>query len=117
LADGPEYFLKIDVEGFEYNVVAGAARILSSVNVSAVIIELNNSGEEYGYGNEEIHQKLLGFGFTPVAYAPLRRELTRLGSYNHNSGNTIYVKDFEGIAERCRSAPRRIVHTANGLEI
>ncbi len=37
------YFLKIDVEGFEYYVLEGANRLLSSENVLAIIIELNDN--------------------------------------------------------------------------
>jgi FkbM family methyltransferase len=117
LAGGTQYFLKIDVEGFEYNVVEGASRILSSADVSAVIIELNGSGEEYGHSDVEVHRRLLSFGFMPVAYDPFCRELTRLSSFNENRDNTIYVREFETIAARCKAAPRRIVHTANGLAI
>lgn len=111
------YFLKIDVEGFEYNVLQGAAKILSSDNVSALIIELNGSGDEFGHGNDEIHQKLLGFNFIPVAYEPQSRTLTRLDGYNRNGGNTIYVKDVDLIAGRCKSAPKRVVHTAGGTTV
>ena len=117
LAKDKQYFFKIDVEGFEYNVLEGASEILSNNNVSAVIIELNDSGEEFGHSNEDIHKKLLFFGFIAVAYEPQARNLTKLKSYNKNGGNTIYVKDFALISERCKSAPKRVVHTACGLNI
>ena len=111
------YFLKIDVEGFEYNVIEGAQELLSTNNISAIIIELNGAGEEFGHNNEDIHKKLTNFGFISVSYEPQMRTLTRLDSYNKTRGNTIYVKDIALIAERCNSAPKRVVHTACGIKI
>jgi len=112
-----KYFLKIDVEGFEYNVLAGAADVLSTNNVSAIIIELNGSGHEFGSSNDHVHKKLLSHGFTPVAYDPQQRTLSELESYNRKLPNTIYVKDFTIMSERCKTAARRVVHTAWGKQI
>lgn len=112
-----KYFLKIDVEGFEYNVIQGASKILSKDNIDAIIIELNGSGDEFGYTNEDVHLKILSFGFTSVRYEPFTRVLSKLDGYNKSSGNTIYIKDFDRIAQRCKLAPRRIIHTANKIDI
>jgi len=117
LADDHRYFMKVDVEGFEYNVIEGASRLLATDDVSAIIIELNGSGEAFGHRNEDVHDRLAGFGFIPVAYDPRTRVLARRSSYNTDGGNTIYVKNVERIAERCRSAPKRVVHTAGGISI
>lgn len=111
------YFLKIDVEGFEHKVLEGAERLFASDRVPAIIIELNGSGEKYGYSNDAVHGKLLAFGFRPVAYEPRNRLLTPLESYNETSGNTLYVKDLADIVERCRSAPQHVIHTADGITI
>ncbi len=89
-----QYFFKIDVEGFEYNVIEGASAVLLNNSVSAIIIELNGSGEEFGHSNEDIHKKLLSFGFFAVAYEPQTRNLTELKSYNQNGGNTILCKRY-----------------------
>ena len=42
---------KIDVEGYEYPLLTGAEELLSTT-LQAVIIELNESGREYGYSDE-----------------------------------------------------------------
>jgi FkbM family methyltransferase len=112
-----KYFFKIDVEGFEYNVVEGAKKILSSENTQAVIIELNGSGEAYGFMNNEIHQKLLEFNLKPVSYNPFLRTLVELNDYNRKGGNTIYVKNIALISARCKTAPKQIIHTASGISI
>jgi len=111
------YFLKIDVEGFEYKVIEGASEVLLSNNVSAIIIELNGSCQDFGHSNEDIHKKLLSFGFFAVAYDPRVRKITPLKSYNKDRGNTIYVKDVALISERCKAAPKRVIHTAFGMKI
>lgn len=110
-----KYFLKIDVEGFEYNVIEGAHKILESPNAMALILELNNSGQEFGHSNESIHHKITGLQFIAVSYDPIRRSLTPLDSYNKNSKNTIYVKNFGLMQERCLSAPKRCIHTAGHI--
>lgn len=107
--DGP-YFLKIDVEGFEYSVLEGSKNILKSGKIMAIIIELNQNGEKFGHTNDEIHEVLNSHGYTAVSYDPFNRNLKILNSYNHKLPNTIYVKDVELISNRCKSAPLRIIH-------
>jgi FkbM family methyltransferase len=107
------YFFKIDVEGFEYQVLQGGLGIIGSDQTSALIIELNGSGEEFGHSNEDVHRALLALQFHPVSYDPRTRTLKKMDGYNRIGGNTIYVKDFELMSNRCKSAPKRCIHTAN----
>jgi len=109
--------LKIDVEGFEYNVIEGAGKVLSNPNILGLIIELNGSGDEYGHSNDHVHALIIGLGYTAYKYDPLSRSFTALSSYNKNKGNTIYLKNLSLVSERCKSAPFRIVHTANENKI
>jgi len=117
LDQNSSYFFKIDVEGFEYNVLEGALKILSTKKVVAIIIELNGSGDEFGHSNEKTHNKLLSFDYIPVAYEPKTRTLIKLNNYNKNGGNTIYVMDLELIQDYCTSSPKRIIHTAFDVKI
>ena len=112
-----KYFLKIDVEGYEFNVIEGSSNLLSSDAISAVIIELNGSGLEFGYSDEKVHQKLIGFGFKPIRYNPKLRIVTESNSFNKNLRNTIYVKDIERISNLCKISDKRVIHTAWGLQI
>ena len=112
-----QFIIKIDVEGYEFNVLNGATKILSSENLVAIIIELNGSGEEFGHTNEEIHQKLLSYKLTPVSYSPIERKIIRLNGYNKGNVNTLYVKNIEQIEGLCKNALYRIVHTAHNLKI
>lgn len=108
-----EYFIKIDVEGFESRVIRGAERILSSGNVVAMIVELNGRGVEFGSTNEEVHQKIIAHGLIPISYDPATREIKKLDGFNKNEGNTLYVRSVEEARGFVKTAPKRVVHTAN----
>jgi FkbM family methyltransferase len=90
--------IKIDVEGFETNVINGAFNILSNVNLKAIIIELNGSGIRYGFDDNILHHKILSYGFTCYSYEPYKRKLKQIHSFGKH--NTIYIKDFEYVNQR-----------------
>jgi FkbM family methyltransferase len=94
--------LKIDVEGFETEVLKGADNTLADPTLKAIIIELNGSGKRYGYDELAIHQKLLGFGFTPVQYHPRAKQLKQIAT--PGTHNTIYVRDKEFVEARVKAA-------------
>jgi len=96
--------IKIDVEGYEMEVINGAEETLLSQNIEAVIIELNGHSIKYGYSDTKINNKLLSLGFMPISYNPFKREIIKLDSYNINSHNTIYIKDYSFIREQLESS-------------
>jgi FkbM family methyltransferase len=106
--------IKIDVEGFETSVVEGAANILHRESLLAVVMELNGSGERYGYDETALHERMLQYGFRPFAYLPFIRTLTALIGTNSHSGNTIYIRDFAEVQRRLTSASP---FTVNGRSI
>lgn len=56
--------IKLDVEGWEPSVIAGAARILARQAVGAILCELNDYWlSRVGSGAEDLHQQLLRHGF------------------------------------------------------
>jgi FkbM family methyltransferase len=95
--------LKVDVEGYESQVLQGARGLLADPALQAVILELNGSGNAYGFDDEAIHQGMLAQGFQPCRYEPFSR---RLGARQERSnvGNTLYVRDLEAAAQRVASA-------------
>lgn len=94
--------IKIDVEGFEWNVLQGADHIIQSSELKAMIIELNGSGKRYGFSDEQIHSFLISRGFFPFSYEPFSRKLTRLQTYGRF--NTIYIKDLNWVGARLNTA-------------
>jgi FkbM family methyltransferase len=95
--------MKIDVEGFESEVLAGAARTLARADLRALIVELNGSGARYGVDETNVRSYIESFGFHPFAYDPFKRSLLRIEGKSRES-NTLYLRDIEAVAQRVRQA-------------
>jgi FkbM family methyltransferase len=105
--------IKIDVEGYESEVLKGANKTLKNPSLKALIVELNGSGRRYGFDDNDIHQKLIINGFNPFKYDPLSRSLFSVEvSYNQN---IIYVRDVDFIKQRVKGA--RKIKINNFFEI
>jgi FkbM family methyltransferase len=96
--------LKIDVEGFETDVLNGADATLKKNQLKAIIIELNGSGTKYGYNETHIHQKLVDHGYTPYRYDPFERKLSPIADFGTH--NTIYIKDIDFVQDRVKKAEK-----------
>ncbi|MFI5163278.1 MAG: FkbM family methyltransferase [Sphingobacteriales bacterium] len=102
-AQNPPVLMKIDVEGFETEVLKGMQKTLDSSALKAIIIELNGSGGYYGYDEGKIHELLLSKKFKPYTYDPFKRSLTQLETFGgHN--NTIYCRDEGFVNNRLQLA-------------
>ncbi len=108
--------LKIDVEGFELNVLQGAKSVLSNGQILAIIIEINGNGQAFGVSDSQIHEFLTNFGYFPVSYDPFTREVKVEPSFDGHD-NTIYIRDLELVRTRCLNAPKRKIHTAFGQTV
>lgn len=103
--------LKVDVEGFETDVMNGAWNLLTNKALKAIIIELIGLGEKYGFDENSIRNKLIEIGFQPYTYNPSTRELTRINTVETN--NTIYIRDIDFVANRIKEAP--YINISNSL--
>ncbi len=90
--------LKIDVEGYEWQVLQGSKDILNDDTLKAVIIEINGSGNAYGKTDDDIHKLLLSHNFLPYTYNPFDRSFAKLAT--HGVDNTIYIRDLEWASKR-----------------
>jgi FkbM family methyltransferase len=96
--------IKIDVEGFETEVLNGADKILNNKDLKAIIIELNGSGSRYGYDENKIHDKLLALQFKPYYYNPKTRVLTEVSGCVNSDGNALYIRDKKFVIDRVTSS-------------
>ena len=96
--------IKMDVEGYETEVLAGAEKTLSDPALRALILELNGSGSRYGFDEDAIRQQLLDLGFSACSYDPFRRTLVPRNETTEG-GNTLFVRDRDHIETRLHTAP------------
>jgi FkbM family methyltransferase len=85
--------IKIDVEGFESEVIAGAQRTLSSPVLQAVIMEVNGSGARYGFNERDLYKLMFDFQFKAYTYKPDDRRLVRIDENYQNKSNIIFARE------------------------
>lgn len=96
LAGRAPALVKIDVEGHDAEVLAGASVVLS--NTQAVVVEL---------GHAATADRLVQAGFSACAYDGLTRSLSVLARPTANrAGNAWFVRDVAWARARCTAAPR-----------
>ena len=100
--------LKIDVEGYESEVLTGAAMVLAHPQLLAVIVELNGSGKRYGQDDDQLHDLLQSKGFQSFQYDPQERKLVSLRGARNSTSNTLYLRHLDKIEKRIAS--REFVH-------
>ena len=101
---------KIDVEGYETPVLEGAQETLKNQTLHSVIMELNGSGNRYGFDELRILELMFDHGFRTYSYNPLERSLINLEGKNLSSGNTLFIRDKSFVVERIRSSPKFSIH-------
>lgn len=95
--------LKIDVEGFEGEVLAGGKDSFSKNSLQAVIMETNGCTGRYGVTADDLHGQMLAHGFRACRYRALRRVLEP-SDRPHMAGNTLYCRDPIAVQVRLREA-------------
>jgi FkbM family methyltransferase len=87
--------IKIDVEGYEAEVLAGADAVLKGTSLVALIVET---------GSQAVATLLAERNFAPFRYGPLERALRRLPGLD-SRGNTLFIRDLRFVEDRLASAP------------
>ena len=93
--------MKIDVEGFEWPVLNGAAQTLQNPKLHSIIIELNENGSLYGYSETAIIDLLKSHDFASYIYDPFTRKLS---PHEPVPGNVLFVRDLKRIEELVRTS-------------
>lgn len=102
--------VKVDVEGYETLVLKGGLKTLSDPNLHSVIVELNNSGDRYGFDEAAILTTMKEMGFGTYTYDPFIRRLTSLeGQSNFSSGNTLFIRGEAFVRNRLLGARKFVV--------
>jgi len=96
--------IKIDVEGWESEVLAGSSATLEQLSLLGLIVEMNGKAKHLSPNEQGVHDCLTDHGFQPYAYEPFTRRLLPLESKNPNAGNTIYLRNIEAVNERVMAA-------------
>ena len=92
--------VKIDVEGHEAAVLAGAVRTLENPSLEVILLETCGLGES----DAQLADVVRAHGFTPCSYNAVTREITpqRMGSHN-----TIFIRDVAAAQRACKAAVSR----------
>jgi FkbM family methyltransferase len=84
--------VKIDVEGYEAEVLAGAVETAARPELVAIITEVNDDSKKYGDGIQSVSSFMSQHGFTAVTYNPWRRDIA---AKHKRSDNTLYLREAE----------------------
>ena len=94
--------IKIDVEGYEKQVLLGGVETLKNPNLNVIIIELNGSSRQYDYDENETISIIKGHGFYPYKYIYPDNELVPLEEKNFDSYNTIFIRNINFVKKRIK---------------
>jgi FkbM family methyltransferase len=96
---------KVDVEGFESEVLKGAQRSLENEALQAILIE----GQ-----TDDVQSRLYSAGFRTASYDPMTRSVSEHGNTaNARKPNQLWVRSMEFVAERCSRARQ---FSVNGIK-
>ncbi len=98
--------IKIDVEGYEVNVLKGSKAVLLNPELKAIIIETNGLANKYELNEASIFSLLDDVGFIPFKYLPLDgRKLIKLNiDKDIIDHNTIFIRDLEFVKAKLKKA-------------
>lgn len=106
--------IKIDVEGFEDEVLAGAMATIGDPALKAILIEMYEGHvAKYGANLSQIRERLYAEGFAgPYWYEPATRALAPCGEQEATKYNQIFIRDPAFVETRLAGSPTYEVHGA-----
>lgn len=85
-------FIKIDVEGYEYNVIKGAKQVFSNSSLKYLLVEFNNSGGKFKFNDDDVYRMILDYDFIPINYNVDMKTISVINSYNVHKFNTLFIR-------------------------
>lgn len=98
VADRSPVLIKLDVEGYEKEVIRGASATLRAPSLLAIESESDDPA---------VVEEITGAGFHQAFYDPFERTFIEAPKWETN--NSLFVRDIDAVVERVRSAPIRTV--------
>lgn len=97
--------MKVDVEGFETQVLSGGLRVLAQSTLQAIVIEVNDHQSRYVRTGKTALDMLRDAGFGSYSYDARARRLTPSATHS-TYGNYVFIRDVAFVEERVRSSRR-----------
>ena len=94
--------IKMDVEGYEYEILKAATTILKNPKLKAMLVETMGLTKRYGASDSQVHELICSNGFAPYEYDSFTRNLQAIAS--HTNRNTLYIRDLEFVKQRVETA-------------
>jgi FkbM family methyltransferase len=98
--------IKIDVEGFESEIVAGGKETFACSELNVVMMELRGHGNRYGFNETAIDQHMHELGFRAWIYDPLHRTIKPKPNGNRRLGDMLYIRDIDEANGRIAAAQK-----------
>jgi FkbM family methyltransferase len=98
--------VKVDTEGFETAVLAGATRLLADAAVTAWIVEAREHGSKYGHRDDTVLDTFRRAGYGSYVYHAEANRLEATEDPSLGSGwNLLFVKDLDTVLARLDATP------------
>ena len=107
--------IKIDVEGYEKQVILGGKETLKNPSLNIIIIELNDSNLQYDYNENEIISILKENGVSPYKYIYPENILVPLEKKNFDSFNTIFIRNINFVKNRIKQ--KSVIINKNSINL
>ena len=102
------HVMKIDVEGYEHNMLIGSEKIMENSNLNVIIIEMA-SYNRYDSSDHKVHSLITNYGFSPIFYNPKTRMIKDKKQYTKGGKgwwNVIYIRDRDLVLDRINSSKK-----------